>query len=154
MVNFIPKPIIHVFTEFNQGKYLTTKHYKLDHCINGKTLLSDEVNISKDRSFAKSTPSYWLKIRNGKKWSKNITGLFKINARMMYRGDHQFRKHLLLFHFSDNAEVLMIYFYQDYYTNDLTNVLNRIDLVSHNEKSRVHNPTFFCSNIFSHSTTE
>jgi len=123
MVTNIPQPIIHIYKEVNKGKYKTTKHFELVEVINGKSQLSEMINLSKNRNYALSMPDYWLKIRQGKKWSKNITGLFKTNVKFVYWGDYNFRQNLILFKFSINAETLTIYYFYNYFTNDLSNVL-------------------------------
>jgi len=117
-------PIIHVYNEVNKGKYKSTKHFELVEVINGKSQLSEMINLSKDRKFALSTPEYWLKTRQGNKWSKKaLTGLFKTNRRFVYKGDENHRQHLLLFKFSDNAGTLTVYYFKNYYTKDLSKVL-------------------------------
>lgn len=135
-MDFIPNPVIHVFNEVNLGKYKTTKHYELSQCINGKTLLSSKLNISKDRKFAKSMPDYWAKIKPRNKWSKNITGLFKTDVPMIYHGDYDYKKHLLLFHFTDKAEIVVVYFYVNYFSHDLSHVLKKIGAMGRNKKRR------------------
>jgi hypothetical protein len=85
-----------------------------------------QINISKDRQCASSNPSYWLKIREENKWSKNITGLFLTKEKNLFRGDHNKRKSLMLFRFSDNAETLTIFFFKDFFTGDLNQVLKQI----------------------------
>ena len=85
-----------------------------------------QINISKDRQCASSNPSYWLKIREENKWSKNITGLFLTKEKNLFRGDHNKRKSLMLFRFSDNAETLTIFFFKDFFTGNLSEVLKQI----------------------------
>jgi hypothetical protein len=119
----VPKPIIHVFKEFNEGKYKGVKHYELQEVSNGNTLLSNQIHLSLNRKFAKSMPEYWLKIRQGKKWSKCITGVFKTNDETIYFGDVDLKKHLLLFKLSLNARTLKVYYFLDYHTGDLSKVL-------------------------------
>lgn len=117
------KPIIHIFKEVNKGKYKSTKHFELEEVFNGTSLLSEMINLSKNRNHALSMPDYWLKIRQGKKWSRYITGLFKIDIKNVFKGDHNKRQHLLIFKFSDNAETLTIYYFRNCFTNDLSKVL-------------------------------
>ena len=91
-----PKPIIHVFKEFNEGKFKGVKHYELITVYNGSTQLSDKINVSKNREFAKSNPDYWIKTKEGNRWSKtNLTGLFKTTINYSYHGDSDFKKNLL-----------------------------------------------------------
>lgn len=122
-----PKPIVHVFKEYNIGKFKTTKHYRLETVTNGSNQLTDIINISKDRNCAQSMPDYWLQIREGNKWKKpRITGLFKTGVKLTYKGDTKKRKNLVLFKFSDDAESLTIYFYSNFFTKDITTLLNTI----------------------------
>ena len=120
----VPPPVIHVYKEVNKGKYKSTKHFELEEVKNGTSQLSEMINISKNRNFALSMPDYWLKIRQGNKWSKKaLTGLFKTNKRFVYKGDQNLRQHLILFKFSDDAETLTVYYFKNYFTGDLSKVL-------------------------------
>lgn len=122
-----PKPIVHVFKEYNIGKFKTTRHYELENVSNGANQLTDIINISKDRNCAQSMPDYWLQIRDGNKWKKpRLTGLFRTGANLIFKGDTDKRTNLVLFKFSDNAETLTIYFYSNYYTKDITTLLKTI----------------------------
>jgi hypothetical protein len=127
MTTATPKPIVHVFKEYNIGKFKATKHYQLETVSNGTNQLTDIINISKDRNCAQSLPEYWIQIRDGNKWKKlRLTGLFKTSANLIFKGDTQKRTNLVLFKFSDNAETLTIYFYSNFYTRDITTLLNTI----------------------------
>jgi hypothetical protein len=122
-----PKPIVHIFKEYNIGKFKTTRHYRLETVLNGINRLTDIINISKDRNCAQSMPEYWVQIRDGNKWKKpRLTGLFKTGVNLIFKGDTQKRTNLVLFKFSDNAETLTIYFYSNFYTKDITTLLNTI----------------------------
>ena len=116
------KPITHVFSEINEGKYKSVKHYELIEVRNGNSVLTEQINISKDRNCAQSMPEYWLKVRNGNKWSDCITGLFKTGYNYIFKGDLKKKKHLIIFKFSNDASTLTAYVFKDYYTSDLNNV--------------------------------
>ncbi|WP_242120942.1 hypothetical protein [Aestuariivivens sediminicola] len=120
------KPIIHVFSEINVGKYKSVKHYELIEVRNGSSLLTEQINISKDRNYAQSMPEYWLKVKIGTKWSRCITGLFKTCYNYVFKGDLQRKKHLIIIKFSNNAKTLIAYVFENYYTNDLSEVLTFI----------------------------
>lgn len=122
MATQTPKPVTHIFKEVNRSKFLSVKHFELTSVSNGNSQLSELINISKNRNCAMSMPDYWLKIRQGPKWSKCITGLFKTAKQDLYKGDHNKRQHLLIFKFSD-ADTLTIYYFKNYFTTDLTKVL-------------------------------
>jgi hypothetical protein len=127
MTTATPKPILHVFKEYNIGKFKATKHYQLETVSNGSNQLTDIINISKDRNCAQSMPEYWIQIRDVNKWKKpRLTGLFKTSTNLIFKGDTQKRTNLVLFKFSDNAETLTIYFYSNFYTKDITTLLNTI----------------------------
>ncbi|TLP80928.1 hypothetical protein [Maribacter sp. ACAM166] len=113
----------YVYNEINVGKYIATKHYQLVGLDDPKNKLSTLVNISKDRKCAKSMPDYWFKIKQGKKYSEWLTGLFKTAIPLIYKGNLHKRKHLTLFKFSNNARTLTIKYFENYYTKDLTNLL-------------------------------
>jgi len=72
-------------------------------------------------------PDYWLKIKNGNKWSNCITGLFKTGVSNIYKGDKDRKKNLIVFKFSDNAKTLTAFFFKNYYTKDLSKVLSIIN---------------------------
>ena len=79
-----PKPIVHIFKEFNIGKFKTTRHFKLNSVSNGTNQLTDIINISEDRNCAKSNPDYWVQIREDNKWKKpRLTGLFKTDVNLI-----------------------------------------------------------------------
>lgn len=116
-------PIIHVFSEINEGNFKSVKHYDLKNVTNGSSQLTEQINISKDRNCAQSKPDSWLRVRIGKKWSRCITGIFKTGYKNIFKGDLQRKKHLIIFKFSEDAKILTAYVFKDYYTNDLNNVL-------------------------------
>jgi len=119
-------PVTYIFKEINIGKYTSVKHYELVS-FNGTTnRLSPELNISKNRDCAQSTPNYWLKIKQGKKWSGWLTGLFKTDSSNTFRGDLEKKKHLLLFRFTKDAQVLTVCYFENYFARDLSNVLHFI----------------------------
>ncbi|MCB7482466.1 hypothetical protein [Christiangramia sediminis] len=119
---YIPTPVIHTYKEINAGKYASVKHYELDEVFNGKSLLSEKINIQKDRKYARSMPDYWLKIRNGNKWSKPLTGFFPTDYEGIYFGDVYYKKHLVLAEFLSNGKEVKIYYYQNYYTRQFQNL--------------------------------
>lgn len=123
---YTPKPTVHIFKEINQGKFKCTKHYNLVEVRNGKSLVSSMVNISKNRNFAKSCPEYWLKIRDNNKWSKNITGLFKTKSKLTYHGDINFKQDLIIFRFSSGGTHLVIFYFKNYYTKNINDVIKKI----------------------------
>lgn len=117
-----PTPVTHVYKEVNEGKYKSVKHYELLQC-NGTPIFSTLINVSTNQNCAQSMPDYWLKIREGNKWTKYITGLFKTPKKGIYKGDTQKKRNLVIFKFSDNANTLNIDFYPNFYTNDLSTFL-------------------------------
>jgi hypothetical protein len=119
----IPTPTIHEFKEINSGKYSSVKHYELEKINNGSSLLTKQLNISKDRKFARSTPDYWLKIRDGRKWSRPITGLFKTSSKNVYKGDCNYKKHLLIIKFTEDHNRAIVYYFKNFFTADLKQVL-------------------------------
>ena len=122
-----PKPSIHVFQEFNVGKYRSVKHFDLLEIKNGSSLLSTKINLSKDRGFAKSNPDYWVKLWSGNTWSKKtLTGLFKTKLPNVYFGYKGKKEHLILFKFSNDSNTITIYYFENFFTNDLTKVLEFI----------------------------
>lgn len=126
----IPKPTLHVYKEINEGKYKTTKHYQLVMVENGSPKLSDLINISVDRGFAKSAPSLWLKIRIGKRW-KIFTGLFKTPIPGFYfadKGTNNQKDDLLIVKFSNHETEITVYYFKNFYTTNLSVVLKSINV--------------------------
>lgn len=122
MATQTPHPVTHVYKEVNEGKYKSVKHYELQEC-NATPIFSSIINISINQNCAQSMPDYWLKIREGNKWTKYITGLFKTCFPSIYKGDTERKKNLVVFKFSRDKRHLTIEFFKDYYTNDLSKVI-------------------------------
>ena len=113
-------PIVHVYKEINKGKYRSVKHYELVEVQNGRNQLTEKLNISKDRNCAKSSPTYWLQIREGNKWvTPRLTGLFKTDCSNIFKGDVSNRKHLLLMEFSDGTDTFKVFYYKEFYTSHI-----------------------------------
>ncbi len=120
----IPTPTVHSYTEINPGKYAEVKHYELKEVTNGNPILSNLINVSKDRKFARSNPEYWLKIKEGKKWkTPALTGLFKTDFPYIFKGDSQYKKNLIIAIFTKDASQVNIYYFKDYYTHDLRRLI-------------------------------
>ena len=126
MATQFPLPIIHYFDEINVGKYNSVKHFELSKVENGKPQLSTTINIQKDRKFALSFPDYWLKVRQGKKWSKPITGFFKTQHPFLFKGDIEFKKHLVVLNINDSSNEVLIYYFPNFYLKDADELLNKI----------------------------
>lgn len=115
-----PTPVVYWFQEINPGKFASVRHYELVGIKNGINTISEKINISKDRQFAKSNPDYWLKIREGNKWkTPAFTGLFKTDFPHIFHGDSQRKKNLILVHFAEDATEVYIYYFQDFYTRNI-----------------------------------
>ena len=125
----ISKPIIYVFNEINIGKFNTVKHFELDEQSTSSNRLGKFLNISCNRDFAKSKPDYWIKIKEGNRWQTfSLTGLFKTEFENVYKGDANRKKHLLVFKFEDNQSKVLVYYFENYYTNVLSNVKHLINI--------------------------
>ena len=125
----IPQPTTHFYKEINEGKFKTTKHYELVEVENGTQKLSDLINVVVDRGFAKSAPNFWLKIRIGKRW-ENFTGLFKTPIPGLYfadKGNNNRKKDLLIVKLSNYERDLTVYYFKNYYTANLSEVLRLIN---------------------------
>ena len=121
----IPQPIKHKFEEINIGKFKGTKHYQLNEVVNGKSELSETINICNDRGFARSNPTYWLKIREGKKWVV-LTGLFATANSCFFvadKGKSNVKEALIFVQFNHNQQTVIVYYFKDYYTTDINKVL-------------------------------
>ena len=86
MATQTPHPVTHIYKEINEGKFKSVKHYELIEC-NETAIFTTLINISKNQNCAQSMPIYWLKMREGKKWGRYITGLFKTHYPCTYKGD-------------------------------------------------------------------
>jgi hypothetical protein len=125
------QPTQHIFKAVKCFKQV--RHYQSEKELNND-LLTSSINIGKDREFNKSkNVSYWLKLREPKKWGKNITGLKKTKNPYVYFGDIPTIKngvhkpaHLLVFVFNKTGTKLKIHLYKNYYPsnkNELNNIL-------------------------------
>jgi hypothetical protein len=125
---FIPKPTTHVYKEINEGKYKTTKHYELVKVENGTQKLTDLINVSVDRGFAKSAPAFWLYLKPNNKWAR-FTGLFKTAVPCLYyadKGNNNRKEDLLIVKLSDYERDVTVYYFKGYYTTNLSKVLRFI----------------------------
>ncbi|HUH26659.1 hypothetical protein [Gelidibacter sp.] len=132
------KPITHTYKEVNVGKYKEVKHFELVSC-NGQQALTNLINISKDRQFAKISPVYWLKNHNGKKWTTAITGLFRVpHQNNVFFGDLRRKQDLLIVRIKENplGNEMTFYVYPNYYPfnknllptqtgNEISNMMNK-----------------------------
>lgn len=111
------------------------RHYQSENNLTATDLLTDTINISKDRSFNNSKGvSYWLKIREVKKWSKAVTGLKRTSNKLLYYGDIATSTngvykptHLLIFKFVAGGREVSIDIYTNYYPKnqaELQNILS------------------------------
>ncbi|MEH6658673.1 hypothetical protein [Leeuwenhoekiella marinoflava] len=114
------------FTEINPGKYRTVRHYEPQEGKMLKGIFSNLINISNNRAFAKSTPEYWVKCKEGKKWGYPVTGLFKTEVDNVFKGDLYHKTHLLIMHFSNDHSTVTAYLFPNYYTRDLAQLLSEI----------------------------
>ena len=122
----------YVYNEINIGKNTSTKHYKFNGLIESNDILTNLLNISKNRFYANSNPIYWAKTRKNNKWQTPcLTGLFKTEKCNIFIGDVDINKvktHTLVFVFSNNATTLTIYFFKNYYTRNLNDIIQLINL--------------------------
>jgi hypothetical protein len=120
-------PLKYVYTEINEGKFKTTKHYLIKES-DGKSFLSDKINIALDRKFALSTPNYWLSIRSTK-WLR-LTGLFynyKLDLYFGDKGTNNKKEDLIIVKLLDYQRTAIVYYFDGYYTNDLNKVIHFIN---------------------------
>jgi hypothetical protein len=128
-IGILKTPIKHIYSEINKGKYKCTKHYLLDEVVYGNLLLTEKLNLSKNRGFAKSEPEYWLHTRPLKKWER-LTGLFYNREFDIYLGDkgkNNQKEELIIVKFSDILGNIVVYYFKGYYTNDIKKVIYLID---------------------------
>jgi hypothetical protein len=119
----------HVFKVSKQFKQV--RHYQSEKELEND-LLTSIINISKNRMFNNSKDArYFLRIRNGKHWSKTTTsGLLETNKSLLYYGDIAkkvngiFKKtHLLIFKFNRGGTELKIDVYKNFYPRNTTELL-------------------------------
>lgn len=119
---------IYIYKEVNIGKYKTTRHYQLENPNEPLSHLSEFLNIFQGKKFTKSRPVYWLKNHNGKKWNaRALTAIFPTGHKEFYFGDLNERQHLLLFRFVDCLDMLVVYYFENFYTNDVTSLIKIIE---------------------------
>ncbi len=116
----IPIPMVMEFGQDTEKKFREVRHYDL---IMGKDLFSEKLNIGINRGFSRATYDYSLKIREGNKWSKQITGLYPTHDPDIYYGDTMNKRNLVIFRFMDNGRKLRLYFFENFYTRRITDFL-------------------------------
>ena len=121
--NIVQKYVYNVVKEFKQ-----VRHYQSENKLEND-LLTPIINISKNRRFNNSKDAmYFLRIRNGKRWSKTTTsGLLTTSKSLLFYGDIAkningvFKKvHLWIFQFTPNGKKINIYVYKNYYPSNKT----------------------------------
>lgn len=128
------QPIQYTFKAVNCFKQV--RHYQSERELTATDLLTSTINISKDREFNNSKGiSYWLKIREAKKWSKAVTGLKNTSNQLLYYGDIPTKingmykpTHLLIFKFVAGGQKVSIDVYYNYYPKhqaELQNILSK-----------------------------
>lgn len=114
------------YSEINVGKNKTVKHYESDTV---SLPFTNQLHISKDRGFAKSNPSLWLKVREGGCWSrKALSGLFKSKKESVFYGDIKTngrRVHSFLVMFSEDRTSLRVFLF-NFYTSDTDKLISMI----------------------------
>tara|TARA_R110001632_G_scaffold6324_5_gene25859 strand:+ start:39496 stop:39861 length:366 start_codon:yes stop_codon:yes gene_type:complete len=112
---------------FKATKYFsTTTHYSL-HKATGKLLISDKLNISESRNFAKSKPVFWCQERKDNKWEKpNLTGLFETTKEEVFWGCRGKFEHLIIFAFYNNTQDLHVYYYENFFTKNLKPLITNL----------------------------
>lgn len=116
----IPIPVVMEFTLDTEKIFKEVRHYNL---INGKEVISQKLNISINRGHSNAQYTYSLKIWKGKKWSKQITGLFPTYDSDIFYGDTNNKTNLLLMRFSNNGSTIKAYYFKDFYTERITDFL-------------------------------
>ena len=125
----LPIPTIHTFKEINVGKSKTVQYFELLDTRNGESKLSKLLNISVGRGFSRTNnhPKYFVKERGSNKWIKPaLTGLFKTSFSTVYFGDKDKKNHLLIFQFNTEKSMLKVYYFENYYSNNLSNVFKTL----------------------------
>lgn len=118
----IPKAVIIYFEKDETANFKEVEHYNL---IKGSTLFSEKLNIGINRGISRAKYTYSLKIRQGNKWSKQITGLFPTIMEGVYFGDTNGKSNLVVVQFSDDGTKLRLHFFENFYTRHTTNFLNQ-----------------------------
>lgn len=124
-------PVVYNYSEINEGKYRTTKHYEsIDEVLQSNfNKLSSIINITLNRGFAKSSPNYWLKVRCANKWVI-LTGLFYSSQYNLYIGDigkNNCKTNLIIVKETNDFKNVTIYFF-NFYTSNIDKVINQFQL--------------------------
>jgi hypothetical protein len=113
----IPKPVVIEFEQDTEKIFKEVRHYNL---IKGKSLFSQKLNISNNRGHSRAKYTYCLKIWKGKKWSKQLTGLFPTNYPNLFYGDTEGKKNFVIARFTKDGKRLRLYYFQNFYTRQIT----------------------------------
>ena len=119
----IPTPDVMQFKLDTGKQFKEVRHYNL---VVGKKTLSNKLNIGVNRGFSKALYTYSLKIRLETKWSKQITGLFSTSDPVFFYGDTYAKTNTIVMKFVDNGNTIKAYYFSDYYTRHITDLLKYI----------------------------
>lgn len=107
------------YKEYNEGRYNSVRHYKLEHTSKPTKILTDKLNVGKSRGYAKSHPVFSLKERVNNKWSGQLTGLFESGiSEHHFTGDLDSKRHFIICEFSPSLNGLKVIIYPNYYPFD------------------------------------
>lgn len=122
-----PKPVKY---QFKATRYFKTViHYSIQNLtkLSIDLLITEKINISESRDFAKSKPLFWLQERINNKWVKpRLTGLFKTEKENVFWGCRGRYEDLIIIEFKNNKDDLNLYYYKDYFTRNLEPIINEL----------------------------
>ena len=120
MTATIPKAVIMDFEKDHAANFKEVRHFNL---IKGSTLFSEKLNVAINRGFSRADYDYSLKMRKGKKWSNQITGLFPTKYKGVYFGDTKDKSNLVVFQFNNDSTKLRLHYFKNFYTRHTTDFL-------------------------------
>ena len=108
------------FKHDTSKNFTEVRHYLLQK---GPETFSKTINISINRGYSKANYTYSLRIWNGSKWSKQVTGLYPTKDPLLFYGDTKNKSNLILLQFLNDGDLVRLYFFPGFYTRRITDFL-------------------------------
>ena len=120
------KPITYVFKEISKGKNKNIRYYKFLSYNGSANNLGGELSIHKNERWLQSASGYTLKIKEANNLKGCSIDMIKTSTKYIFKGHLNKKKHLLLFRFSTNADIITVYYYENYFTINLASLIKNL----------------------------
>ena len=120
------KPITYIFQEINKGKNKSIRYYKFSSHDGSTNNLGRQLGLHKNRKWSQYEYDYTLNIKESKNWNGCLIDMVKTSTKYIFKGHLNKKKHLLLFRFSTNADIITVYYYENYFTRNLAKLIKQL----------------------------